>query len=67
LIEAGIARGADTSLDLICRVPPSGELSTRFMFRDIEVQWYSDDLERIGLVHRIARKYRRSVYHPRAE
>jgi hypothetical protein len=62
LIEAGIARGAGTRLHLICKPPDSGSLVTRFMFRDFEVNWYSDALERVGVVHRIARMYRRQIY-----
>lgn len=61
LIEAGIARGAGTRLHLICKRPDSGELRTRFMFRDLEVNWYGDPVERIGVVHRVARRYRRRV------
>jgi hypothetical protein len=63
LIEAGIARGAGTRLHLICKPPESGDLRTRFMFRDLEVNWYADPVERIGIVHRIARMYRRRVFH----
>ena len=64
LIEAGVARGAGTRLHLICRIPDSGDLRTRFMFRDLEVNWYADAVERIGVAHRIARMYRRRVYDP---
>jgi hypothetical protein len=64
VIEAGIARGANTRLHLICMPPESGDLHTRFMFRDIEVDWYSTPLERIGVIHRIARLYRRRVFLP---
>jgi hypothetical protein len=66
LIEAGIARGAGTRLHLICRIPESGDLRTRFMFRDLEVNWYSNPVERIGAAHRIARMYRRRVFSPTA-
>jgi hypothetical protein len=62
LIEAGMARGAGTRLHLICSPPESGELRTRFMFRDLEVNWYGDSVERIGVIHRIARLYRRRVH-----
>ena len=64
LIEAGIARGAGSRLHLICRTPDSGDLRTRFMFRDLEVNWYANAVERIGAVHRIARMYRRRVFNP---
>jgi hypothetical protein len=64
LIEAGIARGAGTRLHLMCKPALSGELRTRFMFRDLEVNWYTNALERIGIPHRIARMYRRRVFCP---
>jgi hypothetical protein len=64
LIEAGIARGAATRLHLMCQVPDSGALSTRFMFRDLEMNWYQDPVQKIGVAHRIARMYRRHVYPP---
>ena len=47
LIEAGVARGAGTRLHLMCKTPASGELRTRFMFRDLEVNWHQTALERI--------------------
>lgn len=62
LIEAGIARGAGTRLHLFCKRPESGDLKTRFMFSDLEVEWYGDALQRLGEAHRIARMYRRRVY-----
>lgn len=62
LIEAGVARGAGSRLHLICRTPESRDLRTRFMFRDLEVNWYGNAVERIAKVHRIARMYRRRVF-----
>jgi hypothetical protein len=65
-IEAGIARGAARPLHLISRRPPkSAKLGTRFMLRDLEVDWYANALERIAIIHRIARSYRRRVIHPK--
>jgi Caspase domain/TIR domain len=65
-IEAGVARGAGRPLHLISRRPPkSVKLSTRFMLRDLEVDWYENALDRIGIIHRIARAYRRRVIHPK--
>lgn len=64
LIEAGVARGADVRLHLLCKRPESGDLHTRFMFRDLEISWYSDALARIGMMHRIARLYRRRIFSP---
>jgi hypothetical protein len=58
LIEAGIARGAGTRLYLLA----SGEeRMPRFMFRDVEMHFYRDELELTGHVHRIARRYRRRI------
>lgn len=57
-IEAGVARGARVPLHLIAqgerRSPP-------FMLRDIEPAFYQDDIELLGVAHRIARPYRRKV------
>jgi hypothetical protein len=62
LIEAGIARGAGVPLHLICKLPESGERHSRFMLRDIETLWYRDAIERVAILHSIARRYRRRVY-----
>ena len=62
LIEAGIARGAGVPLHLICKLPESGERHSRFMLRDIETLWYRDAVERVAVLHSIARRYRRRIY-----
>jgi hypothetical protein len=67
LIESGVARGAGVPLHLICRLPADGSRKTRFMLQDMEINWYSDSLERIGAVYRIARRYRRRVLAPTIE
>jgi hypothetical protein len=64
LIEAGVARGAGARLHLISRPAQTGELRTRFMLRDLEVNWYRDPLELVGVVYRLARRYRRQVIQP---
>ena len=64
LIEAGVARGAGTPLHLICRLAPGGRRETRFMFRDMEVNWYEDPVQRLGAVYRIASGYRRRILTP---
>ena len=64
LIESGAARGAGVPLHLICRLPANGNRKTRFMLQDLEINWYSSSLERIGTVYRIARRYRRRVLTP---
>jgi hypothetical protein len=58
LIEAGIARGANRDFHLI-----SGGVrkSPPFMFRDQQVDFYSDDTELLGVAHRISYPYRRRV------
>jgi hypothetical protein len=67
LIQAGIARGANVPLHLTCRVPADGSRQTRFMLQDMEINWYSDPLERLGATYRIARRYRRRVLTPATE
>ena len=62
LIEAGVALGTGTHLHLISRPPESGELKTRFMFSDREIDWYKNSLDKVGVIHRIARLYRRRVF-----
>ena len=64
LIEAGAARGAGTPLHLLCGLPPDARRETRFMFRDMEMNWYQDPLERLGAVYRIAKMYRRRILTP---
>jgi TIR domain len=64
LIESGVARGAGVPLHLICRLPADGNRKTRFMLQDLEVNWYTDPLERIGIMYRISRRYRRTVLMP---
>jgi TIR domain len=58
LIEAGIARGAGRKLHPLARKsnnrPP-------FMLSDLEVRPFTDDLELLGRIHRIAYQYRRRV------
>jgi TIR domain len=67
LIESGIARGAGVPLHLICRLPPDGNRKTRFMLQDMEINWYTNPLERLGAVYRIARRYRRRILMPTTE
>jgi TIR domain len=62
LIEAGVARGARVPLHLLCRLPGDGSRKTRFMFQDLELNWYSTPLERLAAAHRVSRAYRRRVY-----
>jgi hypothetical protein len=63
LIEAGIARGVGVPLHLICKAPESGSLRIPFMLRDKEPRRYRDSIERLAVIHEIARRYRRHVYY----
>ena len=62
LIEAGIAMGSGTPLHLMCKVPENDSLKRRFMFEDMEMNWYREPVERLAIAYRIARLYRRRVY-----
>jgi hypothetical protein len=64
LIECGIARGAGVPLHLLCALPADGNRKTRFMLQDMEINWYRDPLEQIGIVYKIARRHRRQVLAP---
>ena len=57
-IEAGIARGAGTRMHLVAHGPPR---RPPFMFRDLQVWHYDNDVEFLGLMHRILYPYRRRV------
>jgi hypothetical protein len=65
LIEAGIAIGSGTPLHLMCRIPENGSLKRRFMFEDMEMNWYRNPVERLATAYRISKLYRRRVYNPR--
>jgi hypothetical protein len=67
LIESGVARGAGVPLHLTCRLPENGNRKTRFMLQDMEVNWYSNSLDRIGAMYRIARRYRRRILMPKIQ
>lgn len=58
LIEAGVARGAETPLFLLESGDPR---PTRFMFRDLEVNFYKDSVDLLGIVHRLVYPYRRRI------
>lgn len=65
LIEAGIAMGAKTPLYLMCRIPDDGSRHRRFMFESMEMNWYRNAVERLGITHRIASLYKRRIYYPK--
>lgn len=58
-IECGIARGSDTRLFLFASSPRK---SPAFMFRDMEVFYYDNEVDLIGKIHKIIRPYRRRVF-----
>jgi hypothetical protein len=64
LIEAGIAIGSEIPLHLMCKIPESGSLKRRFMFEDMEMNWYRSPVERLAIAYRIGKLYRRRVYYP---
>jgi hypothetical protein len=57
-IEAGIAKGANTRLHLVAKEPRK---RPPFMFRDLQVFYYMDDLELLAVVHKILYQYRRRI------
>jgi hypothetical protein len=57
-IEAGIGLSAGARVELIARGKPR---SPPFMLRGPQLNAYESDLERIGIVHRIVRNYRRRI------
>ena len=57
-IEVGIARGAGCNYHLIAKTPRK---RPPFMFRDQQVWFYKDDVELLGLIHKILFPYRRRV------
>ncbi|HNC31945.1 MAG TPA: toll/interleukin-1 receptor domain-containing protein [Cyclobacteriaceae bacterium] len=63
LIEAGVAMGAGVPLHLMSKVPENNSLKRRFMFEDIEMNWYQTPAERLAIAYKIASMYRRHVYY----
>jgi hypothetical protein len=57
-IEAGIALGCERTLYLTCRAP---RRTPPFMFRNLQVWYYENDLELIGNLRQIAAEHRRTV------
>ncbi|MEZ0094030.1 toll/interleukin-1 receptor domain-containing protein [Streptacidiphilus sp. EB129] len=58
LIEAGIARGAGRPLILLSEGRPQ---PNRFMFRDLETNYYTSETELLGLIYRLTYPYRRRI------
>jgi hypothetical protein len=60
-VEAGIGRALGTRLFLVAKGPPRRPV---FMFRDWQVQHYTDDFELLGRIHRAVYPFRRWVMAP---
>lgn len=57
-IEAGMGLAADTNVELLAR---GQKRRPPFMLGDLQLETYEDDVERIAVLHGIARRYRRRV------
>jgi hypothetical protein len=57
-IEVGIARGANCNYHLISRKP---RRRPPFMFRDQQVWFYEDEVELLGIIHKILLPYKRRI------
>jgi hypothetical protein len=57
-IEAGMALAAGTNVEIVARGKPR---RPPFMLRSLQLSTYEDDVDQLGLIHRIARPYRRRV------
>jgi hypothetical protein len=57
-IEAGMALAAGTNLELVARGKPR---RPPFMLRALQMPTYENDLERLAILHRILRPYRRRI------
>jgi len=57
-IEAGMGLAAGTNVELLARGKPR---RPPFMLRALQMPTYDDDVERIGILHRILCRYRRRI------
>jgi hypothetical protein len=57
-IEAGMALAVGGNVELVARGQPR---RPPFMLRSLQMSTYTDQVEQIGIVHRIARPYRRRI------
>ena len=64
LIETGVAIGKGTPLHLMSKIPDDGSRKRRFMFEDMEMNWYETVAERLATAYRLAKPYRRRIYFP---
>src|SRR6516162_2767012 len=57
-IEAGMGLAAGANVELFSRGKPR---SPPFMLRSLQMPTYENEVERIGIIHKIARRYRRRI------
>lgn len=63
LIEIGIALGTDIPVYLIAREREPSHTLEAFMLHDIPIYWYKDDIQLLGMIHRITyEQTRRQVF-----
>src|SRR5262249_21874448 len=60
-IEAGMGLAVGTNVELVARGKPR---RPPFMLRALQMPTYEDDVERLAVLHRILRPYRRRVINP---
>jgi len=53
-----MALAAGTNVEIVARGKPR---RPPFMLRSLQLSTYEDDVDQLGLIHRIARPYRRRV------
>lgn len=62
LIEAGIARGANVECRMIaCLTSEFPRKRPPFMFRDKQIEYYANDADLLGRVHRLTYPFRRRI------
>jgi hypothetical protein len=58
-IEGGMGLAVGRNVEIIARGKPR---RPPFMLRDLQLSTYEDEVELLGLVHKIARRYRRRIF-----
>jgi hypothetical protein len=58
-IEAGMGLAAGTNVELVARRRPR---RPPFMLRDLQLPTYENEVDLLGLVNKIARRYRRRIF-----
>ena len=57
-IEAGMGLAAGTNVEIFARGEPR---RPPFMLRSLQMSTYDNDVERVGLAHKLVRPYRRRI------